>query len=63
MGAIEEENNGGALRESLITVSINLFFTVMGWSPAIPVLSTSSKTVLYCLDFFVAFLISIARFR
>ena len=42
MGAIEEENNGGALRESLITVSINLFFTVMGWSPAIPVPSTSS---------------------
>ena len=26
MGAIEEGKNGGALRESLITVSINLFF-------------------------------------
>jgi hypothetical protein len=26
MGAIEEGKDGGALRESLITVSINLFF-------------------------------------
>ena len=26
MSAIEEGKNGGALRESLITVSINLFF-------------------------------------
>jgi hypothetical protein len=59
MGAIEEGKNGGALRESLITVSINLFFYGDG------LVSGNPRAIhhLLSIDFFVAFLDSIARFR